>query len=105
MIHELVIDGAPTGKQHDFAGTEPPDFSEHPTKSAWVWLPVARDDDALGPGQIHNGERKAIEAGEVVYRRNARDKTAAELDAEARARRDPLDEIDALEARVAALET
>jgi len=102
MIHELVIDGTPTGKRGDFA--TPPDFSGHPTKSGWVWLPVIADNAMPKANEVLGPATKVVEAGKVVDRRAARAKTATELADEARAMRNPLDELDALKARVASLE-
>ncbi len=103
MIHELVINGAPTGKRRDF-DAPPEDFSSHPTKSGWGWLPVIVEDDPVGPNEILMPPQKVVEAGQVVDRRAARPKTAEELAAEARAKRDIYVELDALKDRVANLE-
>ena len=85
-MHELVIDGTPSGQRRDFGADTPPDFTGHPAKGGWAWLPFQRIEATLGADEVTDGVTKAIEAGGVVERVTKRAMTNAELTARDRNR-------------------
>ena len=85
-MHELVIDGTPSGQRRDFGADTPPDFTGHPAKGGWTWLPFQRIEATLGADEVTDGVTKAIESGVVVERVTKRAMTAAELTARDRNR-------------------
>ena len=84
MVMELVIDGTPTGRRGDFITQ--PDFTGHPTKSTWVWLPVVFVTATPGANQALADPVVTVENGNVVVTRSARAKTSDEVTAEHSAR-------------------
>ena len=85
-MHELVIDGTPSGQRRDFGADTPPDFTGHPAKGGWTWLPFQRIEATLGADEVTDGVTKAIESGVVVERVTKRAMTNAEKTARDRNR-------------------
>lgn len=102
-LYQLVKDGTITGERRRFAA--PPVFpSDHPTKAGWAWLEVVSETVALGDGEVSTPPEIAIERGRIVERTGKRALTAEERAERTRGARDLAAELDALEARIAALE-
>lgn len=86
MRYALVVAGIPTGRVDDFGAEPPPDFTGHPTKSAWTWLPLAElSDPAFDPAtQTLTDPVMTVSSGMVTRGRTVRALTPAELVASAK---------------------
>lgn len=66
-IHELVIDGTPSGERKDLDPSDLPDFIGHPSKSGWQWLPVETEaPEVVATYQELQFSAKSVEADRVV---------------------------------------
>lgn len=103
MLYHLVIDGTPIGKERMLE--TPPDFTGHPTKAGWKWIPVSVRKAAPDlKTEVPTGFNASVIDGQLVKVERKRAKTEKDRVLERRAARDPLAEIEALETRVTLLE-